>query len=149
MKVTTDILLNMLSRLPNFEKSSLLGCSSLEIEEIFKSQQLTEPPLSYKCFLEIAGRRTGVFMQGTDMCYPLLTQFKKDATELVADSSSELELPSDAFVFAFHQGYSLVFFRILDGIENVYSYTEGDDSFGNLKKTFFEWFQDTINEHLT
>lgn len=149
MKVTVDVLREMLSRLPMFEDSSLHGCSSLEIEEISKSQQLAELPLAYKCFLELAGKRKGLFMQGTDMCYPLLTQFKKDAAELVAESSSELELPSDAFVFAFHQGYSLVFFRLTDDKESVYSYTEGDEIFGDLKKSFFEWFQDTINEHLS
>ncbi len=149
MQINTDGILHMLSRIPGFEGNALRGCSSIEIEQILESQQLAEPPLAYKCFLEIAGRNKSSFLLGTDMCYPLLTQFKKDAGELVSESSLELELPSDAFVFAFHQGYSMVFFRrIGDAIENVYSYTEGDDRFEDLKKSFLEWFQDTINEHL-
>lgn len=147
MQLSRDEQLELLARIPGLKISALRGCSAAEIREIVMAQQVPELPKSYSSFLEFAGKSTGEFLLGTDMCYPLLKKFKADAIKLAAKSSG-LVLPGDAFVFAFHQGYSLVFFRKkADDDEQVFAYTEGDTEFTDLSKSFSEWLRDTVAEH--
>lgn len=143
-----DDQLELLAKIPGLNLRDLSGCSADEVAEVLKAQQVADLPKSYQTFLEIAGKSTGAFLRGTDMCHPLLLRFKQDATKLVTQSSPGLTLPHDSFVFAFHQGYSLVFFRrTTEGGENVFCYTEGDHKFTDLNKSFSQWLRDTALEH--
>ena len=122
-------------------------CSDEDLANAMHSQGVHSLPLSYNSFLLAAGRNKGGFLRGTDMCMPLLASFHSDAADLVIESSAGLVLPQGCFVFAFHQGYSFVFLESVDvGVDNVLAYSEGDEAFTNLHKTFEKWFVDTLAE---
>lgn len=149
MQLSKEKQLKLLASIPGFDLTELKGCSPAEVDQIACAQEALDLPQSYRVFLEIAGKSTGKFLLGTDLCFPLLLQFKQATVELLEDSSPGLSLPNDSFVFALHQGYSLLYFRMNpDGHESVYAYTEGDGSFTDLKISFTQWLQNTVEEHL-
>jgi hypothetical protein len=96
------------------------------LESIEKSQNI-ELPRTYKEWFHGGGPKAKEFA-GTDMDFPNLAKLRKWTEELFIESRVEFNLPENAFVFAMHQGYQLMYF-LCDGTSDpeVWYSHEGDD----------------------
>ena len=113
------------------------GCSDLEIDQVSAGRDL---PRSYIEFLKMLGQGAGRFFLGTDIFYPSVLGMNCDAEELLRDCESGLVLPDEAFVFAMHQGYEFLFFRIDQGDDPlVYRFREGWKRFEPVSSIFSEY----------
>ena len=98
----------------------------MEILESFERKYEIKLPQLYKAWFYKGGPQSESFI-GTDADESYLPQLRGWATELLNDCHVNFELPSNAFVFAMHQGYEFMYF-LCDGNDDpeVWYYFEGE-----------------------
>lgn len=86
------------------------------------------------------GRSAGRFFNGTDIFYPRIVGMTDDAALLVSEDAAGIALPDDAFAFAMHQGYEVLFFRTSEGDDPpIYYYLEGSGHFEKKYRSLTEY----------
>lgn len=103
-----DVLLERIDGLAR--RFDALGCSSAEVEEVAAEYDV-DLPIAYRRFLEVMGRDAAGLFGGSDIGYPHAIGMAHSARELLRDNASAFQLPADAVVFMFHQGYMFWFLR--------------------------------------
>jgi hypothetical protein len=123
------------------------GCSDSEIDEIMADQNVTRLPSAYACFLRRAGRGAGDLLVGTDAFYPRIIGLKEAAIELFSESPVPIQLGSDAFVIAMHQGYQLFWFpTVIPDDPEVLMFQEGDRGPLRRWESFSSYLNDMIKD---
>ena len=129
------------------KRDEIKGCSEAQVAEVEASFGMPLPQ-SYREFLLTAGRGAGGFMLGTDVFYPRILETTKWGANLLVESNESFSLPSDAFVFAMHQGYQFLFFRATEGDDPpVYYYFERDGMPQRISDSFSDYLFRTVEEH--
>jgi len=113
------------------------GCLPHEIDSL-ESLSGIDLPDAYRQFLLVAGHGMDDYLSGSDYTLDELNGTREAADDLLVSAGLQ-PLPSEAFVFAMHQGYQFYFF--LNG--EVYYFGEGMD---HIQKRFssFESFFDSV-----
>ena len=118
---------------------SLKGCTNKQIEEI-ESDAGFVLPQAYLVFLLRMGVYAGRFFSGTDILYPEMIGMTEIGESIAATSRRELgsnvSLPSDAYVFAMHQGYQFFYFTPGADDPAVYYFLEGENETCRWAETF-------------
>ena len=94
------------------------------------------------------GHRAGDFLVGTNWTHRDLSDLRSAGEELIGEAATAYRLPTDAFVFAMHQGYSFLFFRVESDDPPVWLYVEYDKEPTEVAASFSRWLRDTVAEHL-
>ena len=123
------------------------GCTQKEIS-IIEDEFSTTLPSEYRDFLSIAGKGAGKLFQGTVMYYPDILGLRQDAEDLLAETNISHVLPKDACVFRMHQGYEFTFFLPQKNDPEVFQYIEGNDFIDNPWKSFSEFIEHSIDQHI-
>lgn len=113
------------------QSKDLVPCTPDEVRVLEGMLKLTLPS-SYKEFLYWGGHSAGPLLRGSDCFWEHLLNIQQWAVELLEENNAPVRLPSDAFVFLMHQGYTFKFLRITEGDNPpVYCYLEGtnEDTF--------------------
>jgi hypothetical protein len=126
---------------------SFAGCSEEEIATL-ENQCGIHFPEMYRTFLARMGRGAGDFFLGTEWKYPELKHLRSRAESLISATGTSYLLPQDAFVFAMHQGYALLFFYVTGDDPPVWSYVEYDTHPTEVSPSFSSWLRDTVEEHI-
>lgn len=131
------------------EQFSIEGCSKSEIDALESKWKIRLPAI-YKDFLSAMGHCAGRFMVGTDYSYPKLLEFRGDAERLLREQQIGWTLPKTAFVFAFHQGYSFMFFDTAGGELDpaVFLYTEGETKPKEVAASFSQWLVKAVQDDI-
>jgi hypothetical protein len=129
-------------------KNSLKGCSKSEIQNLEKF--FGQPfPVIYKEFLGLIGKEAGNFLSGTDISYKYLKSLQKEAKELLEENRLDVGCLTNAFVFAMHQGYEILFFYVTDGDDPpVYQYVEGNDRAIKAWDSFSDYLKNMANQYI-
>jgi hypothetical protein len=107
-------------------EGDIRGCSDEEIERL-ETHYNVRLPQSYRDFLHAMGHRAGEFFGDNieDIYYDRVFGLRERAEEVLEDNDEPFRLPEDAFVFAMHEGYIFLYFRISKGDDPpVYIYKE-------------------------
>jgi hypothetical protein len=128
---------------------SLKGCTEEEIKSLDR-QFSFHLPRCYRDFLSVMGRGAGDFLVGTDYSFPKMLEFRKDAEGLLRTSQADFELPSTAFVFMFHQGYTFLFFDCHDDPDDppVFMFTEGEREPRKVSESFSAWLLTAVEDDI-
>lgn len=128
-------------------REELSGCSQRDIAQLEASAGIPLPR-QYSEFLCAMGHGAGAFFQGTEIFFAALDGLRNRAVDLLAENGENFCLPTDAFVFAMHQGYEFNYFLLSQG-ENpaVYQYVEGRGNPVLTWKTLSEFLSDAIAAH--
>lgn len=110
------------------------GCSSEQIKSL-TDQTVGDLPESYLEFMKVAGNGVDGFLQGSDFTIKDLDGVRDAADELLLEAGLN-RLPSNAFVFAMHQGYQFYFFQ--SGV--VYYFREGNSCVERRFDSFEDFF---------
>lgn len=127
-------------------EADIIGCSEVEIASL-EQQQGVVLPSAYRFFLKTMGHKAGSFLQGTDWDYKYLKTLREDAEYLLSSSKSSFQLPSDAFVFTMHQGYSFLFFQTGDDDPPVMLYVEEEQP-RQVAVHFSEWLRGAVKDEI-
>lgn len=127
---------------------ALQGCSETEIRQI--ENTCPKPlPAAYKKFLSVLGVTAGSFLRGSDFLLSTLPTLRSGAQRLLEESGAAYALAADDFVFASHQGYTFLFFKLGEGDDpKVYRYVEGDEKPELVSNTFSDWFSLCVDEEI-
>jgi hypothetical protein len=128
---------------------SFKGCTEEEINSV-EGRFSLRLPQCYRDFLAVMGRAAGEFLVGTDYSFPKMLDFRKDAEELLRTSGSDFELPSAAFVFMFHQGYTFLFFDCHDDPDDppVFMFTEAEKEPCKVSDSFSTWLLTAVEDDI-
>ena len=129
------------------QASSFVGCTEEEINSLERTFALCLPRC-YREFLALMGRSAGEFMEGTDYSFPGLLVFRKDAERLLHSGQSEFRLATPAFVFAFHQGYTFLFFDSEINDPPVLMFTESAKKPTKISNSFSDWLLNAVQEDI-
>jgi hypothetical protein len=99
------------------------GLTEDELREV-ERDQAPRFGAAYRCFLELAGRGAGHFLQGSDMFYPTVLGLGTGARELLAENGVRFALTNTDRVILMHQGYQFDFLRGTGDDPEVWSYHE-------------------------
>jgi hypothetical protein len=84
-------------------------------------------PLLLRMWMLRMGRASGDLFCGSDLVTPLRASELRTNANVLLHESGRAALPSNAFVFLFHQGYSFYYVLCSAGEDpEVYAYTEGE-----------------------
>lgn len=98
-------------------------------------------PTVFRAYLLELGKFRGELFRGSDVAgIDDFDQFRADALALMAETDSSLNLPADAIVFQFHQGYTFLFLHangafdgpVLQYIENEPAPAQAYDAFAEM-----------------
>lgn len=127
-------------------------CTEDEVKALEEKLGRTLPE-AYKEFLLWMGKGVGKgnLMAGEDFFvwnWEKEQEMLKLVRELFEEDEFPGELPEDAFVFLFHQGYSFLFFRLSEGDDPpVYLWIESETSFQKISEHFSDWLLERIELH--
>jgi hypothetical protein len=132
---------------------SFEGCSADEIQELIKAQNTKYLPQLYTEFLETMGKKHGDFLFGL-RTYPAIKSLKDHAQSIIdtfnEDSSSSFQLPDDAFVFIYGDGYSFCYFQTesREADPPVFSFLDDSEIEWPQYKSLTAFFDNSIKEHM-
>jgi hypothetical protein len=131
------------------DPDSFKGCTEDEIKSLERRFSLRLPQC-YRDFLAIMGRAAGDFLVGTDYAFPTMLEFRKGAEKLLRTSQSVFELPSTAFVFMFHQGYTFLFWDCHSdpGDPPVFMFTEAEKTPRKVSDSFSAWLVTAVDDDI-
>jgi hypothetical protein len=131
-------------------QDSFQGCTEEEIQ-LIEHRFTLHLPQCYRDFLTVMGRAAGAFLVGTDYSFPKMFEFRKHAEELLRTSQSDFQLPSTAFVFLFHQGYTFLFFDCSDNSDDppVFIFTETEKKPRRVAASFSAWLLTAVEDDIT
>lgn len=129
--------------------TSFVGCTPSEIASLETTFGLRLPE-SYKEFLAAMGRAAGRFLVGTDFLLKMIDlQFREGAEKLLRCCESGFVLPSDAYVFLFHQGYTFLFFRCAGHPDPPLSmFTEAESFPLEVARSFSTWLVRAVDDQI-
>jgi hypothetical protein len=130
-------------------RDSFKGCTEEEIDSL-ECWFALRLPQCYRDFLAVMGRSAGDFLVGTDYSFPKMLEFRKDAEGLLQTSQSDFKLPSTAFVFMFHQGYTFLFFDCSDDSDDplVFMFTEAEKEPRKVSDSFSAWLLTAVDDDI-
>ncbi|WP_152544928.1 SMI1/KNR4 family protein [Deinococcus phoenicis] len=105
------------------------GLNENVLQAIERDFQLSIPP-TYRVLLRLVGNNPNAIPEwiGTDWTGADLYDIQREAHDLVRENPCLRNLPDDAFVLLFHQGYSLLFVPAeLGDASPVFVYAETDE----------------------
>jgi hypothetical protein len=123
------------------------GCNDEEIAAL-ETQYGIRFPAMYRIFLARMGHFARDFLVGTDWPYRYLSHLRRSAESLIAESGTSYRLPTDAFVFCMHQGYSFLFFQTAGDDPAVWLYVENDKAPKQVTPSFSSWLLDTVEAEI-
>jgi hypothetical protein len=127
--------------------TELIGISAAEIGEVAEDQSVASMPGRYVEFLRVMGRAAGPLLVGTDAFYPDILGIKRDGLELLNDNGVSGFAPTNAIVFAMHQGYQVYWMpNSLSDDPPVYMYQEGDKGVTREWKSFTEFLRHELSK---
>ncbi|HKI33759.1 MAG TPA: SMI1/KNR4 family protein [Gemmataceae bacterium] len=128
---------------------SFQGCMGEEVKSL-EGQFSLRLPQCYRDFLSVMGRAAGEFLLGTDYSFPKMLGFRKDAEGLLQTSQSNFKLPPTAFVFMFHQGYTVLFFDCHDDPDDppVFMFTEAEKEPRKIADSFSAWLLIAVEDDI-
>jgi hypothetical protein len=129
---------------------SFQGCTEQEINAL-DGRFCVSLPECYRDFLATMGRSAGEFLVGTDYAFPHLLEFRTRAERLLKSSQSNFALSPTTFVFAFHQGYTFLFFHC-DGEHDdppVFLFTEEEAQPRKVSDSFAAWLRAAVDDDIT
>ncbi|MDO1451856.1 SMI1/KNR4 family protein [Rhodocytophaga aerolata] len=125
------------------------GCSVAEINALEETigQSL---PTDYKLLLSRIGKEVDGFMTGSLFYYDSLLAMQEHGRALVKKNVHfPKALDENCFVFWFHQGYSILFFKLNEGANPpIYFYTETEDGESLVEWQDFKKVSDTLSDCL-
>lgn len=126
----------------------LRGCTEEDIARIETSFGF-KLPSTYRELLAVMGRSAGEFLVGTDWLFPAVLTLRDQAERLLRECKAQVALDQADFVFAVHQGYQFLFFRMgkTDDPE-VFLYEECEESFKRVANSFSEWFAGCVEDEI-
>ena len=93
------------------------------------------------------GNGAGRFFRGTDLFYPSMLGMTDIGRGIVHEDEQGMELASNAFVFAMHQGYSFMFFYAGESDDPVvWYYLEQSGLFKKVNERFTAYIRDCAAE---
>ena len=104
-----DEFIKQMENLKVLHRDSIEGCTTDEIAQLKKIQNIGKLPPLYVEFLSKLGKKAGAFGVGSDMFYPVLLELKEEAIYILDEEAGLI--PNDAFVFYIHHGYIVWYFR--------------------------------------
>lgn len=121
-------------------KKTFLGHSNAELAAAETRLGVTFPAV-FRGYLSELGKACGDLFCGSDLAdLASFQQFRLDAEELLRDSNVQHQLPENAIVFLFHQGYSFAFIVADGGLDcPVFQYVEGDEHWSQATAEFAEF----------
>lgn len=128
---------------------TIKGCTENEIEQLEAFFDINLPAV-YKQFLKGMGKSAGDFLVGTDYLFPYLLNFRKMAEDLLEDCNAPFRLNKSDFVFAVHQGYQFLFFRVSDSSDDpaIFYFLEGEKEPKQVFNRFSQWLLQCVFECL-
>ncbi|MBC7871121.1 MAG: hypothetical protein H7Y09_09815, partial [Chitinophagaceae bacterium] len=86
---------------PDFlqERTTFVGCTDEEIEELRQSQNVNRLPKVYINCMKVLGKQSGFIGIGSEIIYRYVKVLKQEAANIVINSEVGFLLPADAFVF--------------------------------------------------
>jgi hypothetical protein len=87
------------------EPDGVLGLTAEQISAVQEAWRISRLPSAYAEFLSRMGARAGRVLRGTDAFFPAILRMREWADEFLDENSGIVALPSEAIVFAMHQGY--------------------------------------------
>ena len=134
-----DKIIFMLTSAGLLISDELKGCSITDIDQI-ELKYNKKLPNAYKCFMQRAGKNCGRFLSGTDILFPDILQLREQALRLLKECKANISLSSEDFVFAMHQGYQFLFFKLNESDDPpIFLYVEGNLEFEMVANSFSEW----------
>lgn len=129
--------------------NTINGCTKNEIEQIEAIFDINLPTV-YRQFLKRMGKSAGDFLVGTDYLFPDLLKLRKIAEDLIEDCSAQFILNKLDFVFAAHQGYQFLFFRVSDSSDDpaVFYFLEGEEEPKQVFNHFSEWLLECVFDEI-
>ncbi|WAS95585.1 SMI1/KNR4 family protein [Nannocystis punicea] len=143
-----DLALADLRRLAQANGRRLTGCTEAELREL-EVHAGGPLPRAYRRLMALAGCDAGGFMQGTDWQYPLVSELRAEADELLLEHGLG-PLPADLFVFSMHQGYALCGFHLgASDDPHVVAFVHGlDRALRRTPRTFSAWLAASVAQEL-
>jgi hypothetical protein len=130
-------------------KDQVEGCSLEEVLEVRRYANGHLPGL-YEKFLLAMGHGAGKFFLGTDIFYPEVLTNREGASDLLREDSSLFELSESDFVFAIHQGYQFMYFKIKETDDPaVFFYLEGSGVPQKKYDRFSEFLLKAVEDYET
>lgn len=128
------------------KESEILGCTSVEIEEIKRGQGISRLPESYEMFLSKCGKSMGVFSGELELEFENLLDYKDYFIERASQDWPELIVPNDAFIFSDHLGYAFTTFDTADDAESsIILYVMGEENYVSNEGSFLDWLEDRVS----
>lgn len=126
-------------------KKTFLGYSDDDISAAETRLGLTFPSV-FRAYLGTLGKHCGDLFCGGDLAdLKTFEQFRSDAEKLLRESNVQHELPGNALVFLFHQGYTFAFIVADGGFDSpVFQYIEGDHNWSQSTSGFAEFIDAEI-----
>ncbi|GBF05193.1 SMI1/KNR4 family protein [Deinococcus aerius] len=121
------------------------GLNEAELRRVEAGLGLHIPP-TYRTFLSLTGKMSGTIpdWEGSDYAGDLL-DLNLEARQLLTRNPHLQQLPQDAFVFLFHQGYSLLFvLASLGDASPVYTYAETEEPWMTAFEQVAEYLDDVM-----
>lgn len=105
--------------------TTFVGFSEAEVAAVEGRLSIRFPSV-FRCFLLEMGRSPGSLFCGSDLAdITEFEQFRTDASAMLSDTDPACELPDNAVVFLFHQGYTCLSIDACGGIESpILQWTE-------------------------
>jgi SMI1/KNR4 family protein SUKH-1 len=125
--------------------NDLKGCTPEEIATI-ESVAGVILPETYKRFLEVMGKSTGSFLEGTDFLYPDVMTLRAQADALARDSGGALSLTD--FVFAGHQGYEFLVIECKAGLDPPVRRVSEAENPAQVFPSFSEWLSAAVSDEV-
>lgn len=129
---------------------SYLDCQGVSVEEIARLEGKLgfKIPLAYKEFLTSMGKNHFPLFNGSETEFNKLDKNFNGARLLLEECHSFLELPQNALVIQFHQGY-MFWFILMSEEDNppVYGFNESDiTKFDTLFPTYLDYLNDEVHQ---
>lgn len=105
------------------------GCTETEIAEAERNLAVRIPAVLREFILRIGWEPGGLWTGSEFAAAQELSEFRKDAEELLAESKATFVLPPSAIVFLLHQGYSFLYIEATEEPDGpVWQVVEGRTS---------------------
>ena len=129
-------------------RDTIHGCTFEEVSQL-EADFGAKLPSCYREFLSCAGKGAGDFLVGTDWTFPRLLGLQEGAANLLEECKITTPLPEAAFVFAMHQGYSMLYFDCTNGDDPpVHLFTDSEPAPRKVFDKFSTWLLQCLEDDI-
>jgi hypothetical protein len=107
-------------------ETSILGCSTADLEHLSRDQGLPLPGVYRDCMSRF-GRGPGSLLYDLDFFYPSIIGIRAETEAMLAEDRCGWSIPGNAFVFSMYQGELIHYFPVDSGDDPpVFRYRENE-----------------------